>query len=82
MATWPGGVDDESQRELSYRIRFAEAFSTEEELCTAVQSFESWTAVRESLKKSKDLPIPPALAALMQAVISGVSRGATVTIGM
>lgn len=43
-----------SQRELSYRQQFAEVFPTEEELCTAVQSFESWTAVRESLKKAKD----------------------------
>ncbi|BBX63040.1 hypothetical protein MSAS_22140 [Mycobacterium saskatchewanense] len=33
-----------------YRVRFAEAFPTEDELCTAVHSFESWTAVRESLK--------------------------------
>lgn len=36
-----------SRRELSYRIKFAETFPTEDELCTAVQSFRSWWDIRE-----------------------------------
>lgn len=40
-----------SQRELSYRQQFAEAYPTEDELCTAVQSFRSWTELRDTLKK-------------------------------
>lgn len=43
-----------SRRELAYRARFADAYPTEDELCTVVHSFESWTAVRESLKRWTD----------------------------
>lgn len=43
-----------SHTELARRAQFAAAFPTEEELSTAVESFESWTAVVRSLKKSKD----------------------------
>lgn len=38
-----------SQSELKYRSQFAEKYPTEDELATAVASFGSWTAVRESL---------------------------------
>lgn len=43
-----------SQRELGYRAQFAAAFPTEDELCTAVQDFTSWTDLRSTLKKAKD----------------------------
>lgn len=52
-----------SRRELAYRAQFAETFPTEQELCTAVHSFDSWTDLRSSLKQSKDaennLPVEP-----------------------
>jgi N6-adenosine-specific RNA methylase IME4 len=41
-----------SRRELGYRVQFAESYPTEDELCTAVHSFASWTDLRESLKQS------------------------------
>jgi N6-adenosine-specific RNA methylase IME4 len=43
-----------SRRELAYRAQFAETYATEEELCTAVHSFQSWTELRSALKQSKD----------------------------
>lgn len=43
-----------SVAELTYRMQFAEAYPTEAELFTAVNSHASWTAVRSSLKKSQD----------------------------
>ena len=43
-----------SRRELAYRAQFAEAFATEEELCTAVHSYDSWTDLRSALKLAKD----------------------------
>lgn len=43
-----------SHTELARRAQFASAFPTEEELSTAVESFESWTAVVRSLKAEKD----------------------------
>lgn len=45
---------EKSRAELTYRAQFAAAFPTEEELLTAVNSFDSWTALRSSLKKDKD----------------------------
>lgn len=52
-----------SRRELAYRAQFAESYPSEDELCTAVHSFKSWTEVRETLKKDKDtadnIPIEP-----------------------
>jgi|GEM_PF-1496270 len=52
-----------SRRELGYRVQFAETFPTEEELCTAVQGFGSWSDLRVALKADKDaddnLPVTP-----------------------
>ena len=53
-----------SRAELTYRMQFAERFPTEDELLTAVNSFGSWTEVREkALKKARDAeanePTPP-----------------------
>jgi len=38
-----------SERELRYRMQFAERYPTEAEVCTAVQTFSSWTQLRKSL---------------------------------
>lgn len=43
-----------SVAELTYRMQFAETFSTEEELFTAVNSYASWTDLRSTLKKQRD----------------------------
>lgn len=43
-----------SRRELGYRAEFAARFPSEEELCTAVHSFDSWTELRSALKADKD----------------------------
>lgn len=43
-----------SRAELTYRTQFAAQFPTEDELFTAVNSFDSWTALRSSLKAEKD----------------------------
>jgi hypothetical protein len=40
-----------SQRELSYRMQFAEAYPTEEKVCNALQTFTSWFQVTQSLPK-------------------------------
>lgn len=52
-----------SQRELSYRLQFAEIYPTEDELCSALQSFDSWFSLTKSLKKAKDvtdnIPVVP-----------------------
>lgn len=41
-----------SQREIGFRLRFAEHCSSREEVCTAVQTYKSWTAIREQLLPS------------------------------
>lgn len=41
-----------SQRELGYRMEFAEACPTEAEYCTAVQKYTSWKDLRQSFTKS------------------------------
>ena len=38
-----------SETELVYRMKFAESYGDEDELLTAVRSFESWTALRQFL---------------------------------
>ena len=38
-----------SERELFYRMQFAEQYEAEEKVCTAVQTFSSWREVRKSL---------------------------------
>lgn len=44
-----------SRAELTYRMQFAERYPTEEELFTAVNSFRSWTDLRErGLKRADD----------------------------
>jgi hypothetical protein len=45
---------DKSQRELSYRMQFAEAYPTEEQVCTAMQTFKSWRQVKNKLSKPPD----------------------------
>lgn len=49
--------------ELGFRIQFAEQYPTEKQLSTAVDSFLNWTAIRATLKKSKDaannIPVEP-----------------------
>jgi hypothetical protein len=37
-----------SAREVNYRLLCAEAYGSERKLCTAVQSFRTWTALREA----------------------------------
>ena len=44
---------EKSDRELSYRMKFAEKFPLEENYCNALQKFPSWHAVVESLTKKK-----------------------------
>ncbi len=48
----PAEVAD--RRELAYRAQFAERFPIEDELCTAVHSFRSWTDLRAALKQEED----------------------------
>jgi len=52
-----------SRSELGCRVQFAEAYPTEAELSTIVDSFSSWTDLRSSLKQCKDAddkaPRPP-----------------------
>lgn len=43
-----------SHTELARRAQFAARFSTEDELSTAVESFQSWTQVVKSLKAERD----------------------------
>lgn len=52
----PHGLLDEvveatgkNRRELQYRVKFAETFTTEAEVCTAVHTFGCWAELRESL---------------------------------
>ncbi len=47
-----------SRSELGYRLQFAEAFPTEAELSTAVDSFRSWTEIREKALKPQPLAQP------------------------
>ena len=42
-----------SQRELHYRMKFADRYRTGEEVCTVVRTFRSWTAIRDSLVESE-----------------------------
>ena len=49
-----------SQPELNFRIRFAERYSTEDELCRGLQSFTSWTQAKNSLPKITKTPDPNA----------------------
>jgi hypothetical protein len=48
-----------SQRELGYRMQFAERYPTEDEVCSALQTFTSWRQVCKSLPKLSDAK-PPA----------------------
>ena len=43
-----------SKAELSFRAQFAEVYPTETELSTVVDSFKSWTAIRDSLSPDKE----------------------------
>ncbi len=43
-----------SQRELGYRVQFAERYPTEAELCNALQSYRSWRELAKSLKATTD----------------------------
>jgi len=52
-----------SHTELAWRAQFAAAFPTEEELSSALESFDSWTAAVRSLKAERDVednePVEP-----------------------
>lgn len=47
-----------SQSELSFRMRFAERYPTEDEVCTPIQTFASWIQVKKSLPKPPSTPKP------------------------
>lgn len=55
-----------SHTELARRAQFAKAFSTEEQLSTAVESFSSWNEVVRAIKADKDaadnVPVEPPVA--------------------
>lgn len=46
-----------SAAELTYRMQFAETYRTEDELFTVVNSFDSWTEIRASLKAEQDATV-------------------------
>ena len=54
-----------ADRDVDYRMKFAEKFSTETEVRTAVRTYGSWTAIRkkaltdEPRHKPKPKPKPP-----------------------
>ena len=49
---------DSCERELQFRMRFAERYPTEEEVRTAVRTCKSWTEIRQTLTRL-DKPIKP-----------------------
>ena len=44
-----GAATGKEPREVQFRMRFAEAYPDTEEVRTAVRTFGSWTAIRDSL---------------------------------
>ena len=47
-----------SRRELGFRMALADTYETEQELCNALQSFDSWRELSKSLSKSEPEPEP------------------------
>ena len=63
----PNGLLDElveatgkSRTELQFRMRFAEGYPTEAEVCTAIHTYKTWTSLKHSLPNpsSDDTPKP------------------------
>jgi hypothetical protein len=48
-----------SETELSFRARFAARYSTEDEVCTAIQTFTSWAQLKKSLPKPRENDAKP-----------------------
>lgn len=45
-----------SRTEIKYRMQFAETYSSDEEVATAVATLGSWTEIRDSLAKKRERP--------------------------
>ena len=67
-------IGHKTHRELHFRMSFAAKYGSEETVRTAVRTYGSWTAIRESLSIQKPKPVPKLRTGPAMATVPTVTR--------